>query len=62
MGQAGQHVEGGGQHRRVCGDPQWTFDGHFLVDLVPSRDLVIQPLCHQVLRAKSTTMDGGSGS
>lgn len=61
MGQAGQHVEGGGQHRGVRGDPQGTFYGHFLVDLVPSRDLVIQPLCHQVLRAKRITIDRGLG-
>lgn len=57
MGQAGQHVEGGGQHRGVRGDPEWALDGHFLVDLVPSGDLVIEPLCHQILRGESVTID-----
>lgn len=53
MGEAGQHVEGGGQHRGVSGYPQQALNRHLLVDLLPCRDLVIQPLCHQVLRAKN---------
>lgn len=57
VGQTGEHVEGSGQHRGVCGDPQRTLNWNFLMDLVPAGDLVIQPLCHQVLKAKSVTVD-----
>lgn len=57
MGEAWQHVEGGGQHRGVSGYPQWAFNRQLLVDLLPSGDLVIQPLCHQVLRAKRDMND-----
>lgn len=39
--EAGQHVEGGGQHRRVSGYPQWPFDWSFLLDLFPRRDLIV---------------------
>lgn len=50
VGEAWQHVEGGGQHCGVGGYPQRTLCRHLLVDLLPSRDLVTQPLRHKVLR------------
>lgn len=57
MGEAWQHVEGGGQHRRVSGYPQRALNRHLLVDLLPPRDLVIQPLCYQVLRTQRNMND-----
>lgn len=39
--ETGQHVEGGGQHRRVSGNPQWPFDWSFLLDLFPGWDLIV---------------------
>lgn len=57
VGEAWQHVESGGQYCGVCGDPQRPLNGHLLLDLVSCGDLIMEPLCHQVLRANSSTSD-----
>ena len=52
VGQAWQHVEGGGQHSGVSGDAQWPIHRNFLLDLLPTRTFVVQPLSYQVLEIK----------
>lgn len=52
--QAGQHVEGGGQHRGVGGDAQGPVHG----TLGLLQHLVVQPLRHQVLRGGKHSFSG----
>lgn len=54
VGQARQHVEGGGQHRGVGGDAQRPLNRHLLLGPLATGDLVVQPLCHQVLERRMT--------
>lgn len=54
MGEAWQHVEGGGQYCGVSGYPQRTLNRKLLVDLLPPRDLLVQPLRHQVLNHRQS--------